>query len=120
MSLPFCWFWFGKQKHDKNIYLPCVGWMVLDSAVIIHSVRVGRRIYHAMSVSTLERAGLQRLRHDEQIGSRENTRDATLFNGPPYWLVNPLTIRDSEETNSHYYEQNGKCPRKHLCHTSTE
>jgi transposase len=29
------WFWFGIQKHDKNIYLPCVGWMVLDSAVII-------------------------------------------------------------------------------------
>jgi uncharacterized protein with PQ loop repeat len=27
------WFWFGIQKHDKNIYLPCVGWMVLDSAV---------------------------------------------------------------------------------------
>jgi hypothetical protein len=24
------WFWFGIQKHDKNIYLPCVGWMVLD------------------------------------------------------------------------------------------
>lgn len=29
------WFWFGIQKHDKNIYLPCVGWMALDSAVIV-------------------------------------------------------------------------------------
>ena len=28
------WFWFGIQQHDKNIYLPCVGWIVLDSAVI--------------------------------------------------------------------------------------
>ena len=33
----FCrlWFWFGIQKNDKNIYLPYVGWIVLDSAVII-------------------------------------------------------------------------------------
>ena len=29
------WLWFGLRKHDKNIYLPCVGWIVLDSAVII-------------------------------------------------------------------------------------
>jgi hypothetical protein len=29
------WFWFGIEKHDKNIYLPCVGWMVINSAVII-------------------------------------------------------------------------------------
>ena len=29
------WFWFGIQKHDKNIYLPCVGWIALDSAVIV-------------------------------------------------------------------------------------
>ena len=29
------WFWFGMKKHDKNIYLPCVGWMALDSAVIV-------------------------------------------------------------------------------------
>ncbi len=28
------WFWYGLQKHDKNIYLPCVGWIALDSAVI--------------------------------------------------------------------------------------
>ena len=29
------WFWFGIQKRDKNIYLPCVGWIVLDIAVIV-------------------------------------------------------------------------------------
>jgi uncharacterized protein with PQ loop repeat len=29
------WFWYGLQKHDRNIYLPCVGWIVLDGAVII-------------------------------------------------------------------------------------
>ena len=28
------WFWYGLQKHDKNIYLPCIGWMLLDVAVI--------------------------------------------------------------------------------------
>ena len=29
------WFWYGLQKKDKNIYLPCVGWIGLDSAVIV-------------------------------------------------------------------------------------
>lgn len=29
------WFSYGLQKHDKNIYLPCIGWMLLDIAVII-------------------------------------------------------------------------------------
>ena len=28
------WFCFGIQKRDKNIYLPCIGWIALDSAVI--------------------------------------------------------------------------------------
>ena len=28
------WFWFGMQQKDKNIYWPCVGWIVLDVAVI--------------------------------------------------------------------------------------
>lgn len=28
------WFWFGIQKRDKNIYLPCVGWIGMNSAVI--------------------------------------------------------------------------------------
>lgn len=29
------WFWYGIQKRDKNIYLPCVGWFGLDAAVIV-------------------------------------------------------------------------------------
>ena len=28
------WLWYGLQKRDRNIYLPCVGWIVLDGAVI--------------------------------------------------------------------------------------
>ena len=35
------WFWFGIRKHDKNIYLACVGWIILDSAVIIGVVIYG-------------------------------------------------------------------------------
>lgn len=35
------WFCFGIQKHDKNIYLACVGWILLDSAVIIGVVIYG-------------------------------------------------------------------------------
>jgi uncharacterized protein with PQ loop repeat len=29
------WLWYGLQKHDKNIFLPCIGWILLDSAVIV-------------------------------------------------------------------------------------
>jgi uncharacterized protein with PQ loop repeat len=29
------WFWYGLRKHDQNIYLPCIGWMLLDVAVIL-------------------------------------------------------------------------------------
>ena len=29
------WFWYGLQKRDRNIYLPCVGWVGLDTAVIV-------------------------------------------------------------------------------------
>lgn len=35
------WFWFGLQKRDKNIYLPCVGWIALDSAVIAGALVYG-------------------------------------------------------------------------------
>lgn len=28
------WLWYGVQKRDKNIYLPCIGWILLDAAVI--------------------------------------------------------------------------------------
>src|SRR6185436_5370003 len=29
------WSWYGLQKRDRNIYLPCVGWVGLDAAVIV-------------------------------------------------------------------------------------
>src|SRR4026207_1849581 len=32
------WFWYGLQKRDRNIYLPCVGWGGLDAAVIAGAV----------------------------------------------------------------------------------
>ena len=32
------WFWYGLQKRDRNIYLPCVGWVGLDMAVIVGAV----------------------------------------------------------------------------------
>src|SRR5262245_6410533 len=35
------WFWFGILRRDMNIYLPCVGWMVLDGAVIAGAVVYG-------------------------------------------------------------------------------
>jgi uncharacterized protein with PQ loop repeat len=35
------WFWFGVHKQDKNIYLPCIGWMALDIAVIVGAVIYG-------------------------------------------------------------------------------
>ena len=35
------WFWYGIQKHDKNIYLPCIGWMALDVGVIVGVVIYG-------------------------------------------------------------------------------
>ena len=28
------WFVYGIQKRDKTIYLACVGWIVLDAAVV--------------------------------------------------------------------------------------
>jgi uncharacterized protein with PQ loop repeat len=31
----FLWFVYGLQKHDKTIYLACVGWVILDAAVVI-------------------------------------------------------------------------------------
>jgi uncharacterized protein with PQ loop repeat len=29
------WFIYGLQRGDKTIYLACVGWVVLDAAVVI-------------------------------------------------------------------------------------
>ena len=35
------WFWFGMQKRDKNIYVPCIGWIALDAAVIVGAIVYG-------------------------------------------------------------------------------
>ena len=32
------WLWYGLLKRDKNIYLPRMGWILLDCAVIIGAV----------------------------------------------------------------------------------
>ena len=28
------WFWYGLRQRDPKIYLPCIGWLLLDAAVI--------------------------------------------------------------------------------------
>lgn len=28
------WLFYGLRKHDKHIWLPCVGWIVLDGAIL--------------------------------------------------------------------------------------
>jgi len=33
LSAVLCFF-YGLQKRDKNIYLPCIGWIALDCGVI--------------------------------------------------------------------------------------
>jgi uncharacterized protein with PQ loop repeat len=35
------WFWFGLKQGDKNIFLPCIGWMVLNGAVVVGAVVYG-------------------------------------------------------------------------------
>jgi len=35
------WFWFGLKQGDKNIYLPCIGWMVLNGAVVAGAIVYG-------------------------------------------------------------------------------
>lgn len=35
------WFWFGLKQGDKNIYLPCIGWMVLNGAVVVGALVYG-------------------------------------------------------------------------------
>lgn len=35
------WFWFGLKQGDKNIYLPCIGWMVLNGAVVVGAIIYG-------------------------------------------------------------------------------
>jgi uncharacterized protein with PQ loop repeat len=35
------WLYFGMRQRDWNIYLPCLGWMILDAAVILGTVVYG-------------------------------------------------------------------------------
>jgi uncharacterized protein with PQ loop repeat len=35
------WLFYGIQKRDRNIYLPCIGWIALDAAVIAGAVVYG-------------------------------------------------------------------------------
>jgi uncharacterized protein with PQ loop repeat len=34
----FVWFVYGIRKRDRNIYLPCVGWLLLDGAVVVGAI----------------------------------------------------------------------------------
>ena len=35
------WFVYGIQKGDKTIYLACVGWILLDAAIVVGVVVYG-------------------------------------------------------------------------------
>jgi uncharacterized protein with PQ loop repeat len=35
------WLWHGLRQRDKNIYLPCVGWIVLNGAVVVGAIVYG-------------------------------------------------------------------------------
>jgi uncharacterized protein with PQ loop repeat len=35
------WFVYGVQQRDHNIYLPCVGWVLLDGAVVVGVIVYG-------------------------------------------------------------------------------
>jgi uncharacterized protein with PQ loop repeat len=35
------WFWHGLRSRDKNIYLPCIGWIAADGAVIAGAIVYG-------------------------------------------------------------------------------
>lgn len=32
------WFVHGVRQRDKNIYLPCIGWIALDGAVLVGAI----------------------------------------------------------------------------------
>jgi len=36
------WFWYGLRKPDRNIYLPCIGWIAVDAAVIAGALAYGQ------------------------------------------------------------------------------
>ena len=35
------WLWYGVGQRDKNIYLPCIGWIGLDAGVIAGVMQYG-------------------------------------------------------------------------------
>jgi uncharacterized protein with PQ loop repeat len=35
------WLFYGVRRRDPNIYVPCIGWIVLDAAVVIGAVIYG-------------------------------------------------------------------------------
>ena len=35
LAAAIVWLWYGLRKRDMNIYGPCVGWILLDSAVVV-------------------------------------------------------------------------------------
>jgi len=35
------WFVYGLRQRDKNIYLPCIGWIGLDAGVILGVMQYG-------------------------------------------------------------------------------
>jgi len=37
----FVWFVYGIQRRDPNIYLPCIGWVLLDGAVVAGIILYG-------------------------------------------------------------------------------
>lgn len=32
------WFWYGLRKRDRSIYLPCIGWLLMDGAVVTGAI----------------------------------------------------------------------------------
>ena len=41
LSAALLWFWHGLRLRDRNIYLPCIGWIVANSAVIAGALVYG-------------------------------------------------------------------------------
>jgi len=35
------WFAYGLRKGDRNIWLPCIGWIVLDAGILAGALRFG-------------------------------------------------------------------------------
>ncbi len=35
------WLWYGIERRDRNIYLPCIGWLALDAGVIAGALLYG-------------------------------------------------------------------------------